>query len=291
MTARFSAYPLTKHVYARMLRKGGAKKIAKNLTYKRLMDIMVSGGNDDLSAAVQTLQHEAMWQDFGSEAIFLQDQNAYESVKNLKIKDFDPSVLPDGGWLIVMPKSSGLPSFLFTISKHERWKKSVMKNFGAKDIRCDEEWKTERCFSVAFKQNDFTYHRNADFVSFFNPSYNEPFDAHGIYDHALSPEENEMMAEMAQLGFKTLVYQMIFPEKTHEGSPHFNGTTQPIPMRRKALSGVGGSPGVTAVGLHFRQLRAPRYYKGEYADRPVGTRFVKVMPHVRGAKKATTIEE
>lgn len=42
--------------------------------------------------------------------------------------------------------------------------------------------------------------------------------------------------------------------------------------------------GTTYVNPFFRNLIAERYYKGEHENKPVGSRWVLVKPHLRGTK-------
>lgn len=292
----FAAYSLTEHSMARQLRKEGEKRLAKQvLTDAELRhEFHVCGGENPNSPMVQCHSYEMLWKHLGRQAIFIRDQHTLATIEKLKVDNFDPSTLPLGAWIFTMPKSVGLPSFLFAISTKAMWEEAVKKflpSMKTVTSKSHETFEDAICYSVSFRDRKFTYHRNADKNSFRADFVDSKALADGTWDSSLNTEENELINRLGFIALKTLVYEMVFPENVVDAPPNLQATTKRSHGKKRMVNGIGGDTSLTAVGLHFRQLRAARYYKGKWSEKPVGTRFVKVNPYVRGAKKVKTIEE
>lgn len=101
---------------------------------------------------------------------------------------------------------------------------------------------------------------------------------------ALSPTEQKMQILLARLAMSFWIYWQANPGAIAEGTP---GRVQDgdAPMLGKALEMMASNTASTTGGRetvehyrrwHFRQLRDERYYRGEFAGQPLGSRWVFV---------------
>jgi len=95
---------------------------------------------------------------------------------------------------------------------------------------------------------------------------------------------------ICHMTLKALVYAQAMPEKVVSGCPDKRAGAnkfKPNSYIVKAPDGMLSSSGPNVVGYFFRQLRHEKYYKGEYKNHIVGSRWVFVSPHERGLKAQT----
>lgn len=106
--------------------------------------------------------------------------------------------------------------------------------------------------------------------------------------------ENKMLAASVRLALATWVYWSTCPENVNTGTPpaSFQDGDAPLLGRFKALqmSAPRMAAGEREVGehhrrWHFRQLRDERYYQGEHANKPRGSRWV-LIPETYVNRKA-----
>lgn len=98
---------------------------------------------------------------------------------------------------------------------------------------------------------------------------------------------------ICHMTLKALVYVQALPDKLVSGCPDKragNNKFKPNSYIVKAPDGMLSPSGPSVVGYFFRQLRHEKYYKGEYKNKAVGSRWIFVSPHERGMK-AKTIRE
>jgi len=91
---------------------------------------------------------------------------------------------------------------------------------------------------------------------------------------------------------RLLIYCEAMPDKVRAGLPDSKAGTKNIKPIGQIVSlpesarREEGSKAPSFVSVHLRQLKDKRYYQGEHATKPQGSRFVFVKPHLRGMKDA-----
>lgn len=243
---------------------------------------------------------ESWWNDLGRPTWFIDGEETVEAVRQLRVDNFDMTTLPSGVWAFIPPyKSPDLDPLLLRVTTTEQYSDASMSLMRSAGMPNGIPTKTPglRSYLAATMNGNPLVQLGTehDLASDYDMVM-EGRKPRDWQEDDINPtdEESKRVAVSQRFALQCLIYAMVHPEKLRQGPPNMRANPKDkFFAKGQILSGVPElmeGAAVTAVGSFYRQLRDQRYYQGKHAEKPVGSRFVKVKPHVRGSKQPSTLK-
>ena len=231
----------------------------------------------------------------------IQDRDAFEAVDGVRIDTLDISMLLEGTgvetFTVAFPHTLGRPGVLVNVSTLETFNariKAIDPDIDGKSESTDK-YSVNLSFSLGRDKNTGfqTMCRLNLPLSYLNQVIKSetveefaslvPIDSKlGVSD--LTLEEKRLQFSQLRFVVKFLTYRAAAPERIRFGLPHLEKPSRFIASAsRSGLFSVPEPSGALSEHYrraHLRQLRDQRFYQGEHAKLPVGSRVVFVKDSI-----------